>query len=429
MYGDASGNIGDLSGNFSDAGGGSGEVSAADINANIDASIDAALNSSTAPSTAPSVSPSDALDALDAFAAANLAGFNAPSNVLGSDLAGGWTDSSGRGVVSQGMNISMGLDPTHGPIGPYAGTNPNTANPEALNQVANTLGISLDALLALAGRDEFGVRDPSQMSVSGLDRGTLDAMSAAGYGGLNITDNQTVDQALAAFNVSDAMDYAFPGLANAMVPGFSTLSSVSKALVGLHQGYLTPGQALAQIGLGLLSGKTNIPEGALQQAFGGQYGPLAGGIAQSGLAGLIGNTLGVPAGLVNMGLGAAGVGKSVAGALSDLKGPDLLGPSLDSVGTTTASTDTGASTATGDAGGASGDTSGGTSGDTSGGTSGGASGDTTSGGSANPFGILGLAGLLGGSSGSKDEENKNAADVRRGIAMTPYGTLYGEQNV
>jgi hypothetical protein len=37
--------------------------------------------------------------------------------------------------------------------------------------------------------------------------------------------------------------------------------------------------------------------------------------------------------------------------------------------------------------------------------------------------------LLGGSSGSKDEENKNAADVRRGIAMTPYGTLYGEQNV
>ena len=421
MYGDASGNIGDLSGNFSDAGGGSGEVSAADINANIDASIDAALNSSTAPSTAPSVSPSDALDALDAFAAANLAGFNAPSNVLGSDLAGGWTDSSGRGVVSQGMNISMGLDPTHGPIGPYAGTNPNTANPEALNQVANTLGISLDALLALAGRDEFGVRDPSQMSVSGLDRGTLDAMSAAGYGGLNITDNQTVDQALAAFNVSDAMDYAFPGLANAMVPGFSTLSSVSKALVGLHQGYLTPGQALAQIGLGLLSGKTNIPEGALQQAFGGQYGPLAGGIAQSGLAGLIGNTLGVPAGLVNMGLGAAGVGKSVAGALSDLKGPDLLGPSLDSVGTTTASTDTGASTATGDAGGASGDT--------SGGTSGGASGDTTSGGSANPFGILGLAGLLGGSSGSKDEENKNAADVRRGIAMTPYGTLYGEQNV
>jgi len=419
MYGDASGNIGDLSGNFSDAGGGSGEVSAADINANIDASIDAALNSSTAPSTAPSVSPSDALDALDAFAAANLAGFNAPSNVLGSDLAGGWTDSSGRGVVSQGMNISMGLDPTHGPIGPYAGTNPNTANPEALNQVAKALDMPLDALLALAGRDEFGVRDPSQMSMSGLDRGTLDAMSAAGYGGLNITGNQTVDQALAAFNVSDAMDYAFPGLANAMVPGFSTLSSVSKALVGLHQGYLTPGQALAQIGLGLLSGKTNIPESALQQAFGGQYGPLAGGIAQSGLAGLIGNTLGVPAGLVNMGLGAAGVGKSVAGALSDLKGPDLLGPSLDSVGMTTPSTEP-SSTAMGDAGGATPYT------DASSGT---AASGATSGDDGSMFGPLGLAGLLGGSSSSEDKENKNAADVRRGIAMTPYGTLYGEQNV
>jgi hypothetical protein len=419
MYGDASGNIGDLSGNFSDAGGGSGEVSAADINANIDASIDAALNSSTAPSTAPSVSPSDALDALDAFAAANLAGFNAPSNVLGSDLAGGWTDSSGRGVVSQGMNISMGLDPTHGPIGPYAGTNPNTANPEALNQVANTLGISLDALLALAGRDEFGVRDSSQISTSGLDRGTLSAARDAGLGQLNLTDNQTVDQALAAFNVSDAMDYAFPGLANAMVPGFSTLSSVSKALVGLHQGYLTPGQALAQIGLGLLSGKTNIPESALQQAFSGQYGPLAGGIAQSGLAGLIGDKIGVPSGLVNMGLGAAGVGKSVAGALSDLKGPDLLGPTLDSVGMTTPSTEP-SSTAMGDAGGATPYT------DASSGT---AASGTTSSDDGSMFGPLGLAGLLGGSSSSEDKENKNAADVRRGIAMTPYGTLYGEQNV
>jgi hypothetical protein len=388
-------------------------VSAADIDANIDPSIDAALDSPTVP-----------MDQAAAEAAMNAA-LNAPSNVLGSELAGGWQDSSGRGIVSQGMNISLGLDPTHGPIGPYAGTNPNAPNPEALNQVAKALDMPLDALLALAGRDEFGVRDPSQISTSGLDRGTLSAARDAGLGQLNLTDNQTVDQALAAFNVSDALDYAFPGLANAMVPGFSTLSSVSKALVGLHQGYLTPGQALAQIGLGLLSGKTNIPESALQQAFSGQYGPLAGGIAQSGLAGLIGDKIGVPSGLVNMGLGAAGVGKSVAGALSDLKGPDLLGPSLDSVGTTTASTDTGASTATGDAGGASGDTSGGASGDTSGGTS----GDTTSGGSANPFGILGLAGLLGGSSGSKDEENKNAADVRRGIAMTPYGTLYGEQNV
>jgi hypothetical protein len=45
------------------------------------------------------------------------------------------------------------------------------------------------------------------------------------------------------------------------------------------------------------------------------------------------------------------------------------------------------------------------------------------------FGPLGLAGLLGGSSSSEDKENRNAADVRRGIAMTPYGTLYGEQNV
>lgn len=366
----------------------------------------------------PSDTGGGGMDQAAAEAAMNAA-LNAPSNVLGSELAGGWTDSSGRGVVSQGMNISLGLDPTHGAIGPYAGTNPNTPNQTAIDVASALTGLSAKDLVAFSGRDEFGNIDPSQISASGLDRGTLEAMSAAGYGGLDITGNQTVDQALAAFNVSDAMDYAFPGLANAMVPGFSTLSSVSKALVGLHQGYLTPGQALAQIGLGLLSGKTNIPESALQQAFSGQYGPLAGGIAQSGLAGLIGDKIGVPSGLVNMGLGAAGVGKSVAGALSDLKGPDLLGPTLDSVGMTTPSTEP-SSTAMGDAGGATPYTDA---------TSSTAASGTTSSDDGSMFGPLGLAGLLGGSSSSEDKENRNAADVRRGIAMTPYGTLYGEQNV
>jgi hypothetical protein len=325
MYGDASGNIGDLSGNFSDAGGGSGEVSAADINANIDASIDAALNSSTAPSTAPSVSP---FDALDFFADANLAGFNAPSNVLGSDLAGGWTDSSGRGVVSQGMNISLGLDPTHGPIGPYAGTNPNTANPEALNQVANTLGISLDALLALAGRDEFGVRDPSQMSMSGLDYGTLSAARDAGLGQLGLTNNQTINEALASKNISDILDYAAPAIAG-LVPGYGTISTIGRVGSGLLSGTMTPGQAISAALAGALGARTGVSPGLFEGLFNGNLGRAAGAGVQGGLASLANNLTGSPLGGLALNLSGIGpaVGKGVAEAVggSNSKSGGLAG--------------------------------------------------------------------------------------------------------
>ena len=240
----------------------------------------------------------------------------------------------------------------------------------------------------------------------GLSYATLAGLEKAGYGKTDIPGfDQNIEQALAAQNVHNILDYAFPGLANALVPGFGTLSSVSKALVGLHQGYLSPAQALAQIGLGILSGKTNIPEGALQQAFSGQYGPLAGGIAQSGLAGAIGQAIGAPAGLVNMGLGAAGVGKSISGAMSDVKGPDLLGPSLDSVGVTTPSTEP------------SGTAGGGAS------TSDAVMPPVSSVSSDSPRGLVALLG--GASSDDEEKEQANMADVRRGIAMTPYGMPYG----
>lgn len=351
----------------------------------------------------------------DAEAAINAA-LNAPSNVVSSPESGAWTDASGQGIVSQGMNISLGLDPTHGAIGPYAGI-PNTPNRDTLEAVAATLGYSLDDLVKTAALDEWGNLDPKQLSAGLLDYGTLAAALSKdpSLGQLGLTNNQTISEALAAKDVSDAMDKAFPGLANALVPGFGTLSSVSKALVGLHQGYLTPGQALAQIGLGILSAKTNIPEGALQQAFGGQYGPLAGGIAQSGLAGAIGQAIGVPAGLVNMGLGAAGVGKSISGAMPDVKGPDLLGPSLESVGIVTPSAEP-SGTAAGDVGGTTLPTATPTST---------ASTSTSSSSSASPLAGLGLAGLLGGASSDEEKEQADMADIRRGIAMTPYGMPYG----
>ena len=274
------------------------------------------------------------------------AGGSYQGNVVGSEnQPGGWMTGSGTGLVSQGMNISLGLDPNHGPIGAFAGANPNAPNQTAIDVAATLLNMTPEDLLDASGRDEFGAKDSSQLSTSGLDRGTLEAMSAAGYGGLNITGNQTVDQALAAFNTSDVMDKAFPGLANALVPGFGTLSSVSKALVGLHQGYLTPAQALAQIGLGV----SGIPTGLFDKS--------------------------------------------------------IVGPSLDSVGMTTPSTEP------------SGTAGGGAS------TSDAVMPPVSSVSSASPQGLVALLG--GASSDDEEKEQANMADIRRGIAMTPYGMPYG----
>lgn len=291
----------------------------------------------------------------DAEAAINAA-LNAPSNVVSSPESGAWTDASGQGIVSQGMNISLGLDPTHGAIGPYAGI-PNTPNRDTLEAVAATLGYSLDDLVKTAALDEWGNLDPKQLSAGLLDYGTLAAALSKdpSLGQLGLTNNQTISEALAAKDVSNAMDKAFPGLANALVPGFGTLSSVSKALVGLHQGYLTPGQALAQIGLGI----AGIPTGFLDKS--------------------------------------------------------IVGPSLESVGMVTPSAEP-SGTAAGDVGGTTLPTATPTTA---------ASTSTSSSSSASPLAGLGLAGLLGGAPSDEEKEQADMADIRRGIAMTPYGMPYG----
>ena len=351
------------------AGTGSGEVSAADIDAAVDAAVEASSKSTPAAITESVQTTDDPFGALDSIAESTTpaapstpsgyginegilgSGVSAPSNVVSSPYSGGWMTGSGTGLVSQGMNISLGLDPTHGAIGAYAGI-PNTPNRDTLEAVAATLGYSLDDLVKTAALDEWGNLDPKQLSAGLLDYGTLAAALSKdpSLGQLGLTNNQTINEALAAKDVSNAMDYAFPGLANALVPGFGTLSSVSKALVGLHQGYLTPGQALAQIGLGIA---------------------------------------GIPAGLLD---------KSV------------VGPSLDSVGMVSPSAEP-SGTAGGDAGG------------TTSGTTDTVAPPVSSVSSASPQGLVALLG--GASSDDEEKEQANMADIRRGIAMTPYGMPYG----
>ena len=284
-------------------------------------------------------------------------------NVVGSEnQPGGWMTGSGTGLVSQGMNISLGLDKDTPAFGSYAGTNPNAVNQATLNAIAEAVDVPIEALIGLAGFDEYGNKDYSQISTSGLDYGTLGAAKEAGLGQLGLTNNQTINEALASKDVSNVMDKAAPALMG-LVPGAGTMASVGKALVGLYEGYLTPGQALAQIGLGIA---------------------------------------GIPSGLFDK---------------------SIVGPSLESVGIVTPSAEP-SGTAGGDAGSAaSGTTSSNTASGTTSGTTDTVAPPVSSASSANP---LGLVALLGGvSSDDEEKEQANMADIRRGIAMTPYGMPYG----
>lgn len=255
----------------------------------------------------------------DAEAAINAA-LNAPSNVVSSPESGAWTDASGQGIVSQGMNISLGLDPTHGAIGPYAGTNPNAVNQATLNAIAAELGVPVGQLIGFAGFDEYGNKDYSQISNGLVDYGTLNAAQAAGLGHLGLTNNQTIDQALAAKNTSDFLDVAVPAavsILGSQIPGYGAISTIGRVGAGLMSGSMTPGQAITAGLSGLIGSKTGLPAGMVEAALSGNMGRAAGSGAVSGLSALANALTGNPyAG----GIAAATLGPSLGKSVSEAVG-------------------------------------------------------------------------------------------------------------
>ncbi len=245
-------------------------------------------------------------------------------NVVGSEnQSGGWMTGSGTGLVSQGMNISMGLDKDTPAFGSYAGVSPTAANMATLDAIASAIGMPVDALIALAGRDEFGVRDPTQMSTGLLDYGTLAAAVAKdpSLSQLDLTNNQTVGQALAAKNTSDFLDVAVPAAVSVLgsqIPGYGAISTIGRVGAGLMSGTMTPGQAITAGLAGIIGAKTGLPAGMVESALSGNMGRAAGIGAQSGLSALANNLTGNPLG--GLALSLSGIGPAFGKGVSEAVG-------------------------------------------------------------------------------------------------------------
>lgn len=251
------------------------------------------------------------------------AGGSYQGNVVGSEnQPGGWMTGSGTGLVSEGMNISMGLDKNTPAFGSYAGVSPTAANMATLEAIAAEVGVPVGALIAFAGRDEFGVRDPSQISTAKVDYDTLAAALERdpSLGQRDLTNSQTIDQALAARDARDFLDVAVPaavGIIGSQIPGWGVVSTIGRVGSGLMSGTMTPGQAITAGLAGLAGAKTNVPAGIIEAALNGNFGRAAGAGAVSGLGALTSALTGNPyaGGIASAVLGPS-LGRSVSEAVS-----------------------------------------------------------------------------------------------------------------
>jgi hypothetical protein len=165
----------------------------------------------------------------------------------------------------------------------------------------------------------LGASEKGPMHSPGLSYATLNVLNDIGLGRMGIPGfNQNVEQALAAQNVHNILNYAVPALVS-LTPGYGMVSGIGRGIAGLHglaTRNLTAEQVLPGIAAGVIGAKTGIPSGVLEGVFSGDLGRAAGAGAQAGLGALIGGLTGSPlaGALASSTLGPA-VGRSVSDAL------------------------------------------------------------------------------------------------------------------
>jgi hypothetical protein len=131
----------------------------------------------------------------------------------------------------------------------------------------------------------------------GVSYGTLAGLQDAGFGKMDIPGfTQNVEQALAAQNVHNVLNYAAPAFAG-LIPGYGTVSALGKGIANIHglmTGRLTPAEVMPGLAAGLIGAKTGIPSGILEGLFEGNPGKAVGSGAQAGLGALVSGITGSP---------------------------------------------------------------------------------------------------------------------------------------
>ncbi len=163
----------------------------------------------------------------------------------------------------------------------------------------------------------------------GVGYGTLAGLQDAGFGKMDIPGfTQNIEQALAAQNVHNVLNYAAPALAS-LVPGYGMVSNIGKGIAGIHglmTGQLSAKDVVPGLAAGLIGARTGIPSGIVEGILTNDLGKAVGSGAQAGLGALVGGLTGSPfaGALASSTLGPA-VGRAASEAVGGTKSGGLGG--------------------------------------------------------------------------------------------------------
>lgn len=177
----------------------------------------------------------------------------------------------------------------------------------------------MDAVLSMVEAMGGGVPGVSQNAFgpSGMNTPTaLSALNDMGFGNLTgfnpNNPTQSIAEMVAANNMHAALNAVVPTIMSMLgPPGTGLAFNALNLAKGLESGQVTPGQGLLSLGLGAIG----VP-GPVASALQGNLGQAASGLAQSGLASAVGNTLGIPAPAAGLALNLSGIGPSIGQAVA-----------------------------------------------------------------------------------------------------------------
>jgi hypothetical protein len=236
---------------------------------------------------------------------------------MDNDAYGGSGDLAG--AMGEGSFSSAGSD-----YGYSSGIQEGVAPTSLADFAAALQGMNL---AQQASVDLAGISSPQHSS--GVSYADLAALEQAGFGKMDIPGfSQNVEQALAAQNVHNVLNYAAPALAS-LVPGYGTVSALGKGIANIHglmTGRLSAEEVVPGLAAGLIGAKTGIPSGILEGIFTGDLGKTVGSGAQAGLGALVGGLTGNPmaGALASSTLGPA-VGRAASEAVSGATGGSRSG--------------------------------------------------------------------------------------------------------
>jgi hypothetical protein len=165
----------------------------------------------------------------------------------------------------------------------------------------------------VASQMGLGVVNSGPVATNGMTLGQLQNMQANGLGKMDISPTQTVDQAIAALNVSSISPSQIASMLGLINPAFGAAVGLANTGMGLLSGQTTVGQAVANLGLTAVAQAINVNPSVLAgivnanpgQTIAGLMGPagavISGGLSvlspsgspNSSLSGAINNALGV----------------------------------------------------------------------------------------------------------------------------------------